>query len=89
VRTTRQRHDELNTRAQNLRVTAQQFGRPDVTVPTPHNWSQPVEQVLRGTDAPWFCAYLTSVQNHAPDPFACELGAAAAVALVIHHRIEC
>lgn len=87
--TTRQRHDELNTRARNLRATARQFGRADVTVPAPRSWSQPIEQVLRGTGAPWR-AYLTSVQNHAPEPFARELGAAAAAALVIRRRmIEC
>jgi chromosome segregation ATPase len=89
VWTTRRRHAELDTRARNLRATAQQLGRPDGTVPAPRSWSQPIEQVLRGTGAPWR-AYLTSVRNHAPEPFAHELGAAAAAALVVRRRmIEC
>lgn len=82
---TRQRHDELDTRARRLCSTARQLGRPDVIVPAPRSWSESVEKVLRGTGAPWR-AYLTSVQNRAPEPFARELGAAAAVALVIRRR---
>jgi hypothetical protein len=85
VWTARQRHDELGTRARNLRATALELGRPDLTVPAPRSWSQPVEQALRGTGAPWR-TYLTSVQNRAPEPCARELGAAAAVALVIRRR---
>jgi hypothetical protein len=53
----------------------------DLAVPTPRSWSQPVEQALRRTGAAWR-AYLTSVHNRAPAPFARELGAAAATALV-------
>jgi hypothetical protein len=85
VWTARQRHDELDTRARKLRATAERLDRPDITVPGPRSWSQPVEQALRGTGAPWR-AYLTSVQNCAPEPFARELGAAAEVALVIRRR---
>jgi hypothetical protein len=85
VWTARQRHDELDTRARELRANAERLDRPDVNVPGPRSWSQPVEQALRGTGAPWR-AYLTSVQNRAPEPLARELGAAAEVALVIRRR---
>ncbi len=85
VWTARQRHDELNTRARNLRATAGQLDRPDVTVPEPRSWSKPIEQALRGTGAPWR-AYLTSTQNRAPEPFARELGVAAAAALVVRRQ---
>jgi hypothetical protein len=85
VWTARQRYDELDSRARKLRANAERLDRPDVTVPGPRSWSQPVEQALRGTGAPWR-AYLTSVQNRAPEPLARELGAAAEVALVIRRR---
>jgi chromosome segregation ATPase len=85
VWTTRQRHSELDTRARNLRATARHLNRSELAVPTPRSWSQPIERVLRGTGAPWR-AYLTSVQNRAVEPFARELGAAAAVALVVRRQ---
>lgn len=83
----RQRHDELAGRSGNLRSTAAQLDRPDVTVPAPANWSQPVEQALHGTGAPWR-VYLTSVQNRTPEPLARELGSAAAIALANRIRTE-
>jgi chromosome segregation ATPase len=85
VWTARQRHDELDKRAQALRATAGLLDRPDVTVPAPRSWSRPIEQALRDTGAPWR-AYLTSVQNRAPEPFARELGVAAAAALVVRRQ---
>ncbi|MBA2472842.1 MAG: hypothetical protein H0V41_11635 [Pseudonocardiales bacterium] len=83
--TARQRHDELDKRAQNLRATAGLLDRADVKVPAPRSWSRPLEQALRGTGAPWR-AYLTSAQNRAPEPFARELGVAAAAALVVRRQ---
>ncbi|HEX6403638.1 MAG TPA: hypothetical protein VF003_10845 [Pseudonocardiaceae bacterium] len=85
VWTARQRHDDLEMRARNLRVTARQLNRLNLAVPTPSSWKEPIEQALRGTGAAWR-AYLTSVQNRAPEPFARELGAAAATALVTHRQ---
>ena len=87
VWTTRQRHDDLLARAQNLRATAQRLGHPSVAVPTPRSWSQPLEQALRGTGAAWR-AYLTSIHNRAPEPFARELGAAAAIALATRRQVR-
>lgn len=84
VWTARQRHDDLVARARDLRATAKRLNR-DLAVPTPRSWSQPVEQALRGTGAAWR-AYLTSVHNRAPAPFARELGAAAATALATRRR---
>ena len=81
----RERHDQLAARAQALRATAQQLGRPNVDVPEPQSWSQPLEQALRGNSAVWR-AYLTSVHNRAAEPFARELGAAAAACLLIRRR---
>jgi chromosome segregation ATPase len=81
----RERHDQLAARAQALRATAQQLGRPDIDVPVPQSWSQPLEQVMRGNSAVWR-AYLTSVHNRAAEPFARELGAAAAACLVTRRR---
>lgn len=85
VWTARQRHDELDRRVRNLRAIARHLNRPEVTVPTPRNWSHPIERVLRGTGAPWR-AYQASVQNRAVEPFARELGAAAAVALILRRQ---
>lgn len=83
--TARRRHKELDKRAQQLRVTAALFDRPDDQVPAPRSWSEPIEQALRGSGAPWR-AYLTSAQNRAPEPFARELGVAAAAALVVRRQ---
>jgi chromosome segregation ATPase len=85
VWTTRQRHDDLVVRARNLRAAAQRLGHPALAVPTPHSWSQPLERALRGTGAAWR-AYLTSIHNRAPEPFARELGAAAAIALAARRQ---
>lgn len=81
----RELHDQLAARAQALRATAQQLGRPDLDVPVPQSWSQPLEQALRGNSALWR-AYLTSVHNRVAEPFARELGAAAATCLVTRRR---
>jgi hypothetical protein len=80
VSTSRQRHDELDIRARNLRNTAARLDRPDVAVPAPGSWSQPVEQALHGTGAPWR-TYLVSVQQRSVEPLARALGEAAAVNL--------
>ena len=85
VWTARQRHDDLELRARNLRATARRLNRLNLAVPTPRSWQEPIEQALRGTGAAWR-AYLMSVQNRAPEPFARELGAAAATALVTRRQ---
>lgn len=87
VWTTRQRHDDLLARARDLRATAQRLGHPSLAVPAPRSWSQALEQALRGTGAAWR-AYLTSIHNRAPEPFARELGAAAAIALATRRQAK-